>query len=151
MKNNFEVAKILNELLAQIIDCTLQAKHCHWNVRGQHFIAYHKLFDEIHKNLNEQMDIVAERISVLDQHVYATLQEVFNRTTLTELPKNIAGDLEYIEKLQKSLEYLSENLKNGTEKISKLEDKVTSDMLSMVILTMDKYSWFLRAHIEKPI
>jgi starvation-inducible DNA-binding protein len=143
MKNNQEIAKILNKLLTESLNTTLQAKHYHWNVRGIHFISYHKLFDEIFENLLKQNDIIAERISSLDQHVFAAVNPTF--------PETPVKDLEFVEKLEHSLATFSENIKTGIGKITELGDKVTADILSMIAAVVDKYSWFLRAHLEKPL
>ena len=41
---------LLNEQRADTFDLQSQAKQAHWNVRGPHFIALHKLFDEVYSN-----------------------------------------------------------------------------------------------------
>ncbi len=151
MKNSNEVAKLLNVLLAQSIDASFQAKYAHWNVRGAHFYTYHKLFDEIFENLTKQHDQLAERISGLESHVNSTLQQITKNSTLPIFPQNLAKDLEFVEKLSETLGTFSDNIKTDMEKINDLRDKVTGDMLSMIALDIDKYIWFLKAHLEKPI
>lgn len=151
MKNTNEVTRVLNDLLAQSLDATFQAKYTHWNVRGVHFFSYHTLFDEIFENLTKHNDVIAERIAVLESHVKSTVQQISKNSTLPEFPQDVKKDLEFVEKLANSLETFSDNLKSGMARITDLEDKVTSDMLSMVALDVDKYVWFLKAHLEKPI
>src|SRR5256885_16649285 len=57
-----QVIDLLNQRLADAIDLQLQAKQAHWNVKGPHFIALHKLFDEIHGAADEYVDLLAERV-----------------------------------------------------------------------------------------
>jgi starvation-inducible DNA-binding protein len=42
---------LLNSRLADCIDLQTQTKQAHWNVKGPHFIALHKLFDEINEDV----------------------------------------------------------------------------------------------------
>ncbi len=57
-----EAMELLNQRLADCIDLQTQCKHAHWNVKGPAFIALHKLFDEINEEVEEYVDLLAERI-----------------------------------------------------------------------------------------
>src|SRR6266702_7859121 len=56
-----KAVELLNARLADCIDLQTQVKHAHWNVKGQDFIALHKLFDEINEAVEEYVDDIAER------------------------------------------------------------------------------------------
>ena len=47
------VIKILNARLADSFDLMHQAKQARWNVKGESFIALHKLFEEIADDAEE--------------------------------------------------------------------------------------------------
>lgn len=57
--------KLLNALLADLIDLQLQAKQAQWNVKGPNFIALHELFDSVAEEAEGFVDTVAERIAAL--------------------------------------------------------------------------------------
>ena len=57
-----EAVELLNQRLADCIDLQTQCKQAHWNVKGPTFIALHKLFDEINEDVEEYVDLIAERV-----------------------------------------------------------------------------------------
>ena len=71
----------LNGRLADAIALALAAKQAHWNVKGRNFIAVHELFDTVHTNLREQIDIFAERVQQLDGVAVGTAEKVSGATT----------------------------------------------------------------------
>src|SRR5256885_3384693 len=58
-----EVIALLNQRLAEAIDLQTQCKQAHWNVKGPAFIGLHKLFDEINEDVEEYVDLIAERVA----------------------------------------------------------------------------------------
>ncbi len=55
---------LLNASLADAVNLASQLKRAHWNVKGPSFIALHELFDAIHTDTLNQVDDLAERITV---------------------------------------------------------------------------------------
>src|SRR5437667_257893 len=56
-----EVISLLNQRLAESIDLQTQCKQAHWNVKGPAFIGLHKLFDDINEDVEQYVDLIAER------------------------------------------------------------------------------------------
>jgi starvation-inducible DNA-binding protein len=52
---------LLNARLADSIDLQTQCKQAHWNVKGPDFIALHELFDKVNEDVEEYVDLIAER------------------------------------------------------------------------------------------
>src|ERR1700752_2832083 len=60
-----DVIGILQARLSESIDLDAQMKQAHWNVKGKDFYQLHLLFDKIHDEVEEFVDLVAERITAL--------------------------------------------------------------------------------------
>ncbi|MEO1006109.1 MAG: ferritin-like domain-containing protein, partial [Cyanobacteria bacterium J06638_38] len=59
------IIELLNASLAISTDLKSQVKQAHWNVKGMNFYQLHLLFDTIAGELEEYIDLVAERITAL--------------------------------------------------------------------------------------
>ncbi|HEV8177019.1 MAG TPA: DNA starvation/stationary phase protection protein Dps, partial [Gemmatimonadales bacterium] len=78
------VADVLNQRLADCIDLQTQCKQAHWNVKGPTFIALHKLFDDINEDVEEYVDLLAERVVQLGGTAEGTARMVAGRSALDE-------------------------------------------------------------------
>src|SRR5215813_7833601 len=56
-----KAVELLNARLADCIDLQTQTKQAHWNVKGPNFIALHELFDNINEEVEDYVDLIAER------------------------------------------------------------------------------------------
>ena len=75
---------LLNQRLADCIDLQTQCKQAHWNVKGPSFIALHKLFDEINEEVEDYVDLLAERIVQLGGIAEGTARIVASRSGLQD-------------------------------------------------------------------
>src|SRR5256885_10574067 len=91
-----QVIELLNQRLADAIDLETQTKQAHWNVKGPHFIALHKLFDELHDGVEGYVDTLAERVVQLGGIAEGTARVVAKRSELEEYPNGIAGGAEHV-------------------------------------------------------
>ena len=57
-----ELSALMNQRLADAVDLQMQVKQAHWNVKGPHFIGLHELFDKIAEEVEDYVDLIAERI-----------------------------------------------------------------------------------------
>ena len=82
LKSNTKSAMIdlLNARLADAIDLALVTKQAHWNLKGPTFIAVHELLDTLRDDVDEHVDIIAERVAQLDGIALGTLQTVGKAT-----------------------------------------------------------------------
>src|SRR2546422_5087145 len=56
-----QMSDLCNARLADAIDLQTQTKQAHWNVKGPHFIALHELFDKVNADVEDYVDLIAER------------------------------------------------------------------------------------------
>src|SRR5690606_11756220 len=83
------VIDILNARLADAIDLALITKQAHWNLRGPGFIAVHEMLDPMRVDLDNHVDIIAERIAQLDGIALGTKESVAKTSTLAAYPTDI--------------------------------------------------------------
>src|SRR5438477_3731294 len=91
-----EVIALLNQRLAEAIDLQTQCKQAHWNVKGPSFIGLHKLFDEVNEDVEEYVDLIAERVVQLGGTAEGTARVVAQRTTLLDYPLAIHTGMEHV-------------------------------------------------------
>ena len=90
------VIDILQACLADGVDLQTQVKQAHWNVKGPNFIALHKLFDEINADVEEYVDLIAERVVQLGGVAEGTVRMVAARSKLIDYPLALSSGLEHV-------------------------------------------------------
>jgi starvation-inducible DNA-binding protein len=142
-----EVIEILNARLADSIDLMHQAKQAHWNVKGPSFIALHKLFDEVVDAAEDSMDLLAERVVQLGGTAEGTIQVATARTGLKAYPLTLAEGREHVEALSSALAAYGTSVRRGIAQADALGDTDTADIFTEISRGVDKYLWFVEAHL----
>src|SRR6266568_8612264 len=86
-----KVIALCNDRLADAIDLQTQCKYAHWNVKGSNFIALHELFDKVNEDVEDYVDLIAERAVQLGGVAEGTARMVVKRSSLSEYPKAADG------------------------------------------------------------
>ena len=141
-----QVIELLNQRLADSIDLQTQCKQAHWNVKGPAFIALHKLFDEINENVEEYVDLIAERIVQLGGIAEGTVGVVTGRTSLVDYPLVLSKGAEHVAALSDALAAFGRTVRVGIEEMNELEDAGSADILTEISRGVDKWLWFVEAH-----
>lgn len=144
-----QAIQLLNQRLADGIDLQTQCKQAHWNVKGSNFIALHKLFDEINEDVEEYVDLIAERIVQLGGIADGTARRVANRTSLLDYPSNLSSSAQHVAALSDVLAQFGRSARVGIEEMNELEDAVSADMLTEIARGLDKWLWFVEAHQQE--
>jgi len=143
-----EVANLLNDRLADAIDLGAQTKQAHWNVKGPHFIALHELFDKVAENVEDHIDELAERITALGFTAHGTIAAAVRRTSLKPYPEDITDGADHLEALSAALAQFGKNIRRGIDQAGELGDADTADLFTGISRDVDKYLWFLEAHLQ---
>jgi starvation-inducible DNA-binding protein len=138
--------RLLNARLADALDLESATKQAHWNVKGPHFIALHKLFDELHSNVEEHVDTIAERIASLGGVALGTVHSAARSSSLEPYPVDISEGGEHLEALADRFADFGKKARAAIEQASALGDADTADLFTAVSRDADKYLWFLEAH-----
>lgn len=75
----------MNTFLADLTCLSVKVHNIHWNLKGDDFFTIHKLMDAFYEDLNEKIDVVAERLIVIGGRPIGSLKHVLNRTNIKEL------------------------------------------------------------------
>jgi starvation-inducible DNA-binding protein len=142
------VAELLNKRLADCIDLQTQCKQAHWNVKGPTFIALHKLFDEINEDVEKYVDLLAERVVQLGGIAEGTARMVAQRTTLDEYPQLLASGEGHVDALSSALAAFGSGARKAIDQVDQLEDADTVDILTEISRGIDKWLWFVEAHLQ---
>ena len=84
-----KVTDILSLVLSDAVILYTKTRKFHWNVKGESFMEYHKLFENQYKQLEEAIDEIAERINKLGSPAIGTLQEFTEKGSIKENRENI--------------------------------------------------------------
>jgi starvation-inducible DNA-binding protein len=137
---------LLNQRLADCIDLQTQCKQAHWNVKGPSFIALHKLFDEINEEVENYVDLLAERVVQLGGVAEGTVGVVAERSTLTDYPLALTTGGEHVAALSDALAGFGRTARMGIEEMNDLQDADSADILTEISRGVDKWLWFVEAH-----
>jgi starvation-inducible DNA-binding protein len=143
-----EAVRLLNARLADCIDLQTMCKQAHWNVKGPQFIALHKLFDEINEDVEEYVDLLAERVVQLGGIAEGTARVVAQRTTLLDYPLTLAAGHDHVAALSDVLSQFGRTARIGIEEMNELEDAASADILTEICRGVDKWLWFVEAHTQ---
>ncbi|MEO7964598.1 MAG: DNA starvation/stationary phase protection protein Dps [Gemmatimonadaceae bacterium] len=141
-----EAVALLNSRLADAIDLQSQCKQAHWNVKGPHFIALHKLFDEIYEAAGEYVDLIAERVVQLGGVAEGTVRVSAQRSTLIDYPMRLRSGDEHVAALSDALSAFSRGVRMGVDALDELGDVATVDILTEILRETEKWLWFVEAH-----
>ena len=141
-----QVIPLLNQRLAECIDLQTQCKQAHWNVKGPTFIALHELFDDINEDVEEYVDLIAERVVQLGGIAEGTARIVAERTSLLDYPLTLRTGAEHVAALSDVLAQFGRSARMSIEEMDELEDADSADILTEVSRGIDKWLWFVEAH-----
>lgn len=138
---------LLNLTLAATLDLKTQTKQAHWNVKGPDFYQLHELFDEMASELEEYVDMVAERVTALGGTALGTARVSAENSILDEYPLGAIDGVEHIEALADRYAAYAKHLRQSIDASEDAGDADTADLYTEVSRTIDKRLWFLEAHL----
>ena len=143
-----EMIALLNARLADAIDLALITKQAHWNLKGPTFIAVHEFLDEVRDDVDEHVDIIAERVAQLDGVALGTIQTVAKATTLPAYPTDIRKVEDHLKALVDHFGAVSKSAREAIDKADEADDADTADIFTAYSRMLDKNLWFLKSHLE---
>jgi starvation-inducible DNA-binding protein len=140
-----KAVELLNARLADAIDLQTQTKQAHWNLKGRHFIALHELFDKINEDLEDYVDDIAERAVQLGGVAEGTARVAAKRSSLSEYPGSAVDGHAHVEALSSALAAFGKSVRKA---IDDSDDLDTADLFTEISRGIDKWLWFVEAHLQ---
>lgn len=139
----------LTKLTASSVDFYFAYKYFHWNITGQDFREFHRMFDKHATIIYGQWDPTAERIRQLDAAVSGNLSEYASESVIEknrpETKNNIQEILKYLVKQhQKHIDLLDQIIDTASE----AKDFATADLLTKFLEEHQQMQWFIKSSQE---
>ena len=142
-----KVVGILNQTLAATLDLKTQTKQAHWNVKGMDFYQLHLRFDEMAGELEDYVDMVAERVTALGGIAMGTARIAAAESVLPEYAFDAVSGAEHVTALADRYGAYAKHLRDAIDTTDELGDADTADLYTEISRTIDKRLWFLEAHL----
>jgi starvation-inducible DNA-binding protein len=147
-ENREQLVEILNQQLADTFDMFSLMKQAHWNVKGPQFIALHELFDEIAEGILAHVDTIAERATALGGLAMGTVRMAADSSRLNPYPTDIFDSMGTVKFVVEAMADLAATTRNAADLAEEHHDMDTNDMFIEVSRDLDKWLWFLEAHLQ---
>lgn len=139
----------LNLYLVNLNVLHRKVQNYHWNVAGKGFFTIHIKLEEFYKNLNGQIDDVAERILSIGGRPYATLKDYLELTTIKEAENKEIGVHEVLVSVKAEFEGMLNLVKEIKVVADEENDYGTSAMVDEYISNYEKNLWMLNAYLKE--
>jgi len=148
-KNLDKSISLLSALLSDEMTLYVKTRKFHWNVSGQSFMELHKLFESQYTELEETIDLVAERINKLGSKTIGTMKEFTELTRLKESPDKYPAQKEMIKELLNDHESVIIQVRKDIEECNeKNKDLGTIDFLTGIMQQHETTAWVLRRYLN---
>jgi starvation-inducible DNA-binding protein len=146
-KDANEVADILQKQLSTYNDLHLTLKHVHWNVVGPNFIGVHEMIDPQVDTVRAYADESAERIATLGKSPKGTPGAIINDRTWDDYSVGRDTAQAHLAALDLVYTGVIEDTRKAIHRVGEL-DSVTENILEEHAAALEKFQWFVRAHLE---
>jgi len=146
-KQGTKIADLLQKQLSTYNDLHLTLKHVHWNVIGPNFIGVHEMIDPQVDLVRGYADEVAERIATLGGSPQGTPGSILKDRTWDDYSVGRDTVQAHLAALDLVYNGVIEDTRRGIDETEEA-DPVTQDILIGHSAELEKFQWFVRAHLE---
>jgi starvation-inducible DNA-binding protein len=146
-KQSDAIIKALQQSLYALNDLHLTLKHVHWNVEGPNFIAVHEMIDPQVDDVRLMADAIAERIAMLGGVPDGRSGMLVASRTWPEYPVGRADTTERLEAFANYFDDIINVHHHSSEVSGDNGDDVTAGIVQGQLEELEKYNWFVRAHL----
>lgn len=141
---------VLNQLVADLSQQSVIIHQTHWYMRGRGFLTLHPAMDKLMDAINDQLDVVSERLITIGGAPYSTLGEFAEHTKIKDIPGSYELSIdERMKHLLVGYTYLIDLYQTGLEVAGEEGDPVTEDIFIGFKGDLEKVVWMIRAHLNE--
>lgn len=145
-KQRSDLANALCNALADTFTLHFKTLSFHWNAVGPHFYSLHQLTESQYQDLNQALDVIAERIRALGFIAPHSIKTLLETSTLNEVETGMSGE-KMIQQLLDDNELCAKNIRKAIRSADDAEDIKTSDLLTERVGIHEENAWMLRSMI----
>ena len=143
------VVDLLSNGLSNEVMLYTKTRKFHWNVCGESFMEFHKLFEAQYRELEESIDEIAERINKLGGKTIGTTKEFAERSAIKESPGEYPDSMSMVKELLQDHETIIKQLRKDVDECAdKYNDAGTSDFLTQKMEDHESIAWTLRRYFS---
>ena len=142
-----KIIDLLQKQLSTYNDLHLTLKHVHWNVVGPNFIGVHEMIDPQVELVRGYADEAAERIAALGGSPQGTPAAILKDRTWDDYSVGRDTVQAHLAALDLVYNGVIEDARKAIDALDDL-DLVSQDMLIGHAGELEKFQWFVRAHLE---
>jgi starvation-inducible DNA-binding protein len=143
-----EMAKLINEVLADTRILHDLYKKTHWLMRGRTFYQLHLLMDKHAHEQSELVDVMAERVQALGAVAVGDPRHVAEMTNIPRPPDGAEEVPAMLSRLLEAHELVIEETRKAAKRAADAGDDSTNDILvSDVLRTNEQQVWFVAEHL----
>lgn len=146
-KQAAQLTELLQRQLSTYNDLHLTLKHIHWNVVGPNFIGVHEMIDPQVDAVRTFADDVAERIAALGASPEGTPGSIIRDRAWDDYSVGRDTVQAHLAALDLVYKGVIEDIRKAIDETEEL-DLVTQDLLIDQAGELEKFQWFVRAHLE---
>lgn len=146
-KQAARLTELLQKQLSTYNDLHLTLKHIHWNVVGPNFIGVHEMIDPQVDAVRSFADDVAERIAALGSSPQGTPGAIIKDRSWDDYSVGRDTVQAHLAALDLVYNGVIEDIRQYIDETDEL-DQVTQDLLIGQAGQLEKFQWFVRAHLE---
>ena len=148
LETRHDMIELLNQHLADSFDLLSHTKQAHWNVKGPQFMELHKLFDDLAEGVLGHVDTIAERVTALGGVASGTVRMAAAHSRLPEYLDGAADGPTHVRALVERYAALAKTSRAAIDTADLAGDMGTSDLFTAFVRDLDKWLWFLEAHVQ---
>ncbi|MGY3765719.1 Dps family protein [Vagococcus vulneris] len=146
--SNEKTKVILNQAVADLSQFSVVIHQTHWYMRGQGFLTNHPKMDDYMDDINDRVDIMAERLITVGGNPFSTLEEFAKNTKIKDEQGTYEKSMtERFEILLSGYHYLRNLCAEGIEITEEENDLVTQDIFIDMKGDFEKTIWMLHAEL----
>jgi starvation-inducible DNA-binding protein len=138
-----EITKALNGLLADTFALYVKTKNFHWHVSGPHFRDYHLLLDEQATQIEDSIDILAERVRKIGGTTIRSIGQIAKLQRVKDNDEDIVLPGDMLSELMADNKAHIQNMREAHTTADEHQDVATASLLENFIDEAEKRCWFL--------